>query len=135
MDAASQLVYCGVDPFCRSSPSPRRRHSLLHLRRHSSRVFAVSAEPKPAPAKTLNGEKSRSPPSRAVNGVSTKIGDVSKEIKRVRAQMEEDEQLATLMRGLRGQNLRDSLFAEDDVELRLVEKPGIWLRNSRINLM
>ncbi|KHN18016.1 Hypothetical protein glysoja_041650 [Glycine soja] len=35
--------------------------------------------------------------------------------------MEEDEQLATLMRGLRGQNLRDSLFAEDDVELRLVE--------------
>lgn len=50
-----------------------------------------------------------------------RIGDVSKEIKRVRAQMEEDEQLATLMRGLRGQNLRDSLFAEDDVELRLVE--------------
>lgn len=35
--------------------------------------------------------------------------------------MEEDEQLASLMRGLRGQNLRDSLFAEDDVELRLVE--------------
>lgn len=35
--------------------------------------------------------------------------------------MEEDEQLATLMRGLRGQNLRDSQFAEDDVQLRLVE--------------
>lgn len=50
-----------------------------------------------------------------------RIGDVSKEIKRVRAQMEEDEQLASLMRGLRGQNLRDSLFAEDDVQLRLVE--------------
>jgi hypothetical protein len=50
-----------------------------------------------------------------------RIGDVSKEIKRVRAQMEEDEQLASLMRGLRGQSLNDSLFAEDDVQLRLVE--------------
>ncbi|BBG92315.1 Protein kinase superfamily protein [Prunus dulcis] len=49
------------------------------------------------------------------------IGDVSKEIKRVRAQMEENEDLAILMRGLRGQNLKDSQFAEDDVELRLVE--------------
>ncbi|KAL2326599.1 hypothetical protein Fmac_025657 [Flemingia macrophylla] len=119
MDAASasQLVYCGIDSFNRSSTSLRRRHSLLNLRCRSSRVFAVSAEPK-----TVNGAKSRpSPPSRTVNGVSTKIGDVSKEIKRVRAQMEEDEQLASLMRGLRGQNLRDSLFAEDDVELRLVE--------------
>jgi aarF domain-containing kinase len=39
----------------------------------------------------------------------------------VRKQMEEDEQLATLMRGLRGQNLRDSQFADDNVRLRLVE--------------
>ncbi|KHN21675.1 Hypothetical protein glysoja_041602 [Glycine soja] len=125
MDAASQLVSCGIDPFHRaSSPSPRhrRKSNLLNLRQRSSRVFAVSAEPKPAPPKTaVNGANSRPPPTRAVNGVSTRIGDVSKEIKRVRAQMEEDEQLATLMRGLRGQNLRDSLFAEDDVELRLVE--------------
>ncbi|KAK7355361.1 hypothetical protein VNO80_14616 [Phaseolus coccineus] len=117
MDAASQLVYCGIDSFPRSSPSPRRHHSLLHLRRRSGRVFAVSAEPKPVRQKIVGGANS----NRTVNGVSTRIGDVSKEIKRVRAQMEEDEQLATLMRGLRGQNLRDSLFAEDDVELRLVE--------------
>lgn len=47
--------------------------------------------------------------------------DVSLEIKRVRAQMEENEELASLMRGLRGQNLKDSLFAEDNVNLRLVE--------------
>lgn len=46
---------------------------------------------------------------------------VSQEIKRVRAQMEENEQLASLMKGLRGQNLNDSQFAADDVELRLVE--------------
>lgn len=46
---------------------------------------------------------------------------MSQEIKRVRAQMEENEDLAILMRGLRGQNLKDSQFAEDDVQLRLVE--------------
>lgn len=47
--------------------------------------------------------------------------DVSEEIKRVRAQMEENEQLAVLMRGLRGQNLNDTLFADDNIKLRLVE--------------
>lgn len=35
--------------------------------------------------------------------------------------MEENEELAILMKGLRGQNLRDSQFAEDNVQLRLVE--------------
>lgn len=50
-----------------------------------------------------------------------RFGNVSEEIRRVRAQMEEDEQLATLMRGLRGQNLRDSQFADENVQLRLVE--------------
>lgn len=47
--------------------------------------------------------------------------DVSKEIKRVRAQMEENEQVAILMRGLRGQNLSDSQFADENIQLRLVE--------------
>jgi len=50
-----------------------------------------------------------------------RFGNVSEEIRRVRAQMEEDEQLASLMRGLRGQNLRDSQFADENVQLRLVE--------------
>lgn len=39
--------------------------------------------------------------------------------------MEEDEQLATLMRGLRGQNLRDSQFADENVQLRLVEVTAV----------
>lgn len=43
------------------------------------------------------------------------------EMKRMRAQMEEDEQVASLMRGLRGQNLSDELFASADTQLRLVE--------------
>lgn len=50
-----------------------------------------------------------------------RVGEMSQEIKRMRAQMEENEELAILMRGLRGQNLTDSQFAADDVQLRLVE--------------
>lgn len=50
-----------------------------------------------------------------------RVGEMSAEIKRVRAQMEENEDIAILMRGLRGQNLTDSQFAADDIQLRLVE--------------
>lgn len=50
-----------------------------------------------------------------------RMQDVSQEIKRVRAEMEENEQLASLMRGLRGQNLNDTLFADENIKLRLVE--------------
>ena len=46
---------------------------------------------------------------------------VSEEIKKMRAQLEEDEQVSSLMRGLRGQNLSDELFASSDVKMRLVE--------------
>lgn len=55
------------------------------------------------------------------------MGDVSQEIKRVRAQMEENEQLAILMKGLRGQNLRDSQFADDNIQLQLVEVKILFL--------
>ncbi|XP_022138474.1 uncharacterized protein LOC111009639 [Momordica charantia] len=131
MDAAApQLVSCGIDTIRRAFPSclpfPR---TTVKSRRRAGKVLAVATEPKPtrtdssnsSPKRSNNGS-ARSPPApKAVNGVSTKIGDVSKEIKRVRAQMEENEELAILMRGLRGQNLKDSLFAEDNVQLRLVE--------------
>ncbi|XP_050217578.1 uncharacterized protein LOC126668416 [Mercurialis annua] len=77
--------------------------------------------------KTVNGvssssSRSSATPLKPVNGVaSTSFGEVSQEIKRVRAQMEENEQLSILMKGLRGQNLRDSQFADDNIKLRLVE--------------
>lgn len=51
----------------------------------------------------------------------TRVGEMSAEIKRMRAQMEENEDVASLMRGLRGQNLSDSQFAADDVKMRLVQ--------------
>ncbi|KAL5542543.1 hypothetical protein UlMin_010253 [Ulmus minor] len=139
MDAAPHLVCCGIEPFGRNLTT---RKSFPYIRipvpKRTGRVFAVATEPKPSRSgspkpnspsngngssrspNTVNGS-SRSPPSKPVNGVSSRIGDVSQEIKRVRAQMEEDEQLSILMRGLRGQNLKDNQFAEDNVQLRLVE--------------
>lgn len=88
-------------------------------------VNGVSSRPVNGVAsKPLNGVSSRpinGVSSKPVNGISSRFGNVSDEIKKVRAQMEEDEQLASLMRGLRGQNLKDSQFADDNIQLRLVE--------------
>ncbi|CAK7336236.1 unnamed protein product [Dovyalis caffra] len=146
MDAtAPQLVYGGIQPR-RCHHNYHALPNRIPVRRPTNRVFAVATEPKPTQAgtaksssqsssspNTVNGSSS-SPPSKPVNGVSTKfstskpvngvstrMGEVSQEIKRVRAQMEENEDLAILMRGLRGQNLRDTQFADDNIKLRLVE--------------
>ncbi|CAH8261631.1 unnamed protein product [Arabidopsis lyrata] len=127
--AVPRLVYCGPEPI-RFSVSSRRSFvsGIPHRSKRSRRILAVATDPKPtqtSPSKstTVNGSSSSpSSVSKGVNNnVSTRINDVSKEIKRVRAQMEEDEQLSVLMRGLRGQNLKDSVFADDNIQLRLVE--------------
>ncbi|XP_062166121.1 uncharacterized protein LOC133872575 [Alnus glutinosa] len=141
MVAAPQLGFCGIESLRCTFPAHYPLPNRIRVRRRANRIFSVATEPKPNPTgsskstspNTVNGS-SRSPPSpnsangsakspslKSVNGVSTRIGDVSQEIKRVRAQMEENEELAILMRGLRGQNLTDSQFAEDNVQLRLVE--------------
>ncbi|GAB2267254.1 hypothetical protein Dimus_002239 [Dionaea muscipula] len=90
------------------------------------RSFGTHIPTPTAVPRTISGDGSSSsssstPLQQAANGVPTSIGDMSLEIKRVRAQMEENEELAILMRGLRGQNLTDSQFADDKVQLRLVE--------------
>ena len=46
---------------------------------------------------------------------------MSSQIRDVRAQMEEDEQLSTFMKGLRGANLNADDFADESVKMRLVE--------------
>lgn len=122
MDAATQLVYCGIDPLYRTSLPYRGLSSLkkLKIRRKNGVVRAIATEPKPSESKT-SSTKTVNGISKPVNGSSTRMQDVSQEIKRVRAQMEENEDLAILMRGLRGQNLKDSLFADDNIKLRLVE--------------
>ncbi|KAL9237822.1 hypothetical protein vseg_012325 [Gypsophila vaccaria] len=97
-----------------------RRSSSKFSRRNV--VYAVATPPKITDSSSSPSSKlkpsvnGRSPPK-----LSTRVGDMSDEIKRVRAQMEENEDIAILMRGLRGQNLSDSQFAADDVQLRLVE--------------
>ncbi|KAK9137926.1 hypothetical protein Sjap_008520 [Stephania japonica] len=111
--AASHLVCSGIA--FRNDPKTRSRRVFpAHSRR--SLVSAVATDQN-STATGLSTAQS----ARPVNGVALKMGSVSQEIKRVRAQMEEDEQLASLMRGLRGQNLRDSQFADDNIELQLVE--------------
>eukprot|EP00249_Psilotum_nudum_P018128 c26650_g1_i1 orf=156-2624(+) len=55
---------------------------------------------------------------------SLKVGDMAGEMKKMRAQFEENEQVALLMRGLRGQNLSDELFASSNIQMRLVEVVG-----------
>ncbi|XP_057772160.1 uncharacterized protein LOC130991783 [Salvia miltiorrhiza] len=131
MDAAAQLAHCGIDHLHRASPYSSaagwncrsRNHRFFPRIRRNAVVRAIATEPKPSDTKppiAVNGT-AKPPPYKMVNGTSTRMQDVSQEIKRVRAQMEENEQLASLMRGLRGQNLKDSLFAEDNVNLRLVE--------------
>nr|XP_010936094.1 uncharacterized protein LOC105055798 isoform X3 [Elaeis guineensis] len=158
MEAAPQLLYCGIKPFRRSlAPSldgfeigrKKNRQRPIASRSRRSGVFAVATGPKSGNAgpsfrssssktsngaangphdsslKAVNGAANRSQASslKAPNGTTNALGNVSDEIKRVRKQMEEDEQLATLMRGLRGQNLADSQFADENVRLRLVEVP------------
>ncbi|KAH0917721.1 hypothetical protein HID58_025381 [Brassica napus] len=116
-----RLVYSGPQPTRFSFSSRRSFVSSIPRRNRSRRILAVATDPKPT---TVNGSSSSSSSSASKpvnNNVSTRINDVSKEIKRVRAQMEEDEQLSVLMRGLRGQNLKDSTFADDSIQLRLVE--------------
>ncbi|GAY50370.1 hypothetical protein CUMW_126040 [Citrus unshiu] len=130
MDASPRLVYCGIEPA--RFPASSFRKNRVSVRRRTRKVFAVASEPKPkqtgtgpasssSPSKTVNGSSRSSSPLKPVNGASMRMGEVSQEIKRVRAQMEENEQLSILMKGLRGQNLRDSQFADDSVKLRLVE--------------
>ncbi|KAK0607445.1 hypothetical protein LWI29_015180 [Acer saccharum] len=128
MDAAPQLAYCRIEPVRFSLRGNRSFRSRVSARRRPRPVLAIATEPKPtksgpsnsSPPRNVNGSSS-SPPLKPVNGVSTRMGEVSQEIKRVRAQMEENEQLSILMKGLRGQNLRDSQFADDNIQLRLVE--------------
>ncbi|KAJ4835182.1 hypothetical protein Tsubulata_024990 [Turnera subulata] len=130
MDAAApRLVYGGIEPPRHRFASPP--NTTIRAQKPRTRILAVATEPKPAqsgPSKTADGAPSPlkpvngvSTPLKPVNGAFSRIGGMSQEIKRVRAQMEENEELAILMRGLRGQNLRDEQFADKNVKLRLVE--------------
>ena len=52
---------------------------------------------------------------------TTRISDMSQQMRDVRKQMEEDKDLNTLMAGLRGSNIDDSDFAADGVQMKMVD--------------
>ena len=49
------------------------------------------------------------------------VREMSQQMRDVRSQMEEDENLKVLMASLRGQNLSDADFADSSVQMRLVQ--------------
>ena len=49
------------------------------------------------------------------------MSEMSRQVRDVRSQLEEDETLKVLMASLRGQNLSDADFADANVEMRLVD--------------
>ena len=49
------------------------------------------------------------------------MSDMSRQMKEMRGQLESDDQLKSLMAGLRGANVDDSDFADKDVVMQLVE--------------
>jgi aarF domain-containing kinase len=55
---------------------------------------------------------------------SPSIREMSAQMKDMRSQMEENEQLSALMASLRGKNLSDADFADDSVQMRLVDVGG-----------
>lgn len=130
MGTVPQLLHCGINSFRRPLTSSKvgdgqrrdlHRTSPSLSRVQRSGVVAVATGPKPRSSLASSTATSRAPPNGSTNGTKNRFGNVTDDIKRVRAQMEEDEQLSSLMRGLRGQNMPDSQFADENIRLRLVE--------------
>ncbi|KAL5702511.1 hypothetical protein ACHQM5_027723 [Ranunculus cassubicifolius] len=118
METSSQLINC---KFSFPNSRPHSIKSPTHLPRFTSSrrnvIVSVATEPKPADTSKPSSTRINKP----ITQLSGRMGDMSQEIKRVRAQMEENEELSILMRGLRGSNLNDAQFADNTIQLKLVE--------------
>lgn len=53
--------------------------------------------------------------------LQTSVREMSRQMRDVRSQMEDNEELKVLMASLRGANLSDADFADSSVQMRLVE--------------
>ncbi|CAI7917337.1 unnamed protein product, partial [Closterium sp. NIES-54] len=111
------------------SPESTKRRGLAAMFK-KSQTMPPKRQPVPCRAAVTDRSKAGSGDAYSVNGAAEgpaggprklRVGEMAADMKRIRAQMEEDEQVASLMRGLRGQNLRDEQFADADVTMRLVE--------------
>jgi aarF domain-containing kinase len=76
-------------------------------------------------ARVSGGERTTTSSKAGSSGSGAGMGNISSQIKDMRAQMEEDEDLNTLMAGLRGSNIDDSDFAADGVDMKVVDMSRI----------
>ncbi|XP_024533437.1 uncharacterized protein LOC9641772 [Selaginella moellendorffii] len=101
--------------FCDDDSNRQRSRRCLCVR------AVATSDPPASEAKSSRRNVNGSARINGSAGRSMRVGDMAEEVKKMRAQLEEDEQVASFMRGLRGQNLSDELFASSTVKLRLVE--------------
>ena len=113
-------------------PRRRPRRAIAETSATSPHATPVSraSEPRvwrPAPALALEASVARvaawcmrasRPRSPSSSSSSTRVSDMSQQMRDVRKQMEEDKDLNTLMAGLRGSNIDDSDFAADGVQMK-----------------
>ncbi|KAJ7299863.1 hypothetical protein O6H91_Y130400 [Diphasiastrum complanatum] len=110
-----------VMPYLSTSPMKHNKSSR-NMGNHRIEAAATRDVQQPLQRDIATSDKiNRFEASQAVQRKRMNVGEMAEEVKRVRAQLEEDEQVASLVRALRGQNLSDEQFASSDVQLRLVE--------------
>ena len=69
----------------------------------------------------LRGCASRQALQLTLRCTQMRVSDMSRQMKQMRGQLESDEQLKSLMAGLRGANIDESDFADQNVVMNLVE--------------
>lgn len=106
----------GMAPHRAASPAAQR---AAHDR--SGGKALKHAPPAPAPrAAAPSVPRRRAATVAPAAAQSVRVADMSAQMAAMRAQMEENEQLSVLMAGLRGSNMNDEDFAEQDVVMQLI---------------
>lgn len=77
------------------------------------------ARPPPAAAQAAHSFAAR-----GSTATSNSVRDMSRQMREMRAELESNEEVAAMMATLRGANLRDQDFADQGVQMRLVEVAG-----------
>eukprot|EP00898_Chlorokybus_atmophyticus_P004347 jgi/Chlat1/4913/Chrsp31S04834 len=114
--ASVMVASCGL---CGSPVLAGRHRQVAELGRRSRRLLSSSSN---SSSSSGHMHRRRLHTSAAMTTSSTpRVSDMTRQFKDMRKQMEENEDVATLMRGLRGQGLSDSEFADANVQMRLVE--------------
>lgn len=97
--------------------TPQRAAFSSSSRGESLRHTSPVAAPHPAAASVPRRRAAAVAPAAAQ---SVRMADMSAQMASVRAQMEENEQLSVLMAGLRGSNMNDEDFADQNVVMQLI---------------